>query len=329
MNFRGDYISTYFQERQHKLRQKIRRQKQIAVGAPAAMPLQPIPLDSKQKQAISEVRARVPQEKGSQIITPNRLSLFISLSLHLIMGLIATLYIVQVTQLDDDAVIAEIIKSKPPEPKRRVSPRKVKRIQRPKSTQIQPPQLRQVTTAVKIPTGDAGFTLPASDVSIPIRSALSNGSGIDAEGLERRLLTGRHRADIPSVIPKIEPNRSTSVIDKIEPLNIPPADFNADPVEPPTVKLNNVTQRPRRVHTVLPKYPDLARRAQKEGVVLLEASIGVDGIAKDISVVKGIGFGCDKAAIKALKASRFAPAKQGEQAVVVRIQIPYRFTLED
>ena len=50
---------------------------------------------------------------------------------------------------------------------------------------------------------------------------------------------------------------------------------------------------------------------------------------KEIKIIRGIGFGCDEAAIKALETSRFAPAKQAEKPVVVRIQIPYRFKLED
>ncbi len=110
---------------------------------------------------------------------------------------------------------------------------------------------------------------------------------------------------------------------------IPKENLSPDVIEPPTVALSDVTQPPRFLHQVAPKYPDVARRAQKEGIVLVEATIGVDRLAHDIKVIEGIGFGCDEVAVDALKASRFAPAKQGEKPVAVRIQIPYRFKLED
>ncbi|MCZ6679999.1 MAG: energy transducer TonB [Candidatus Poribacteria bacterium] len=294
--------------------------------------LKSVRLNAEQQGAISAVQARSHPEQGFQIVTPKRLSLLISLGLHLIMGLIATLYIVQLTSVDDDAVIVNLLDSKKlRDPKRRISSRKVKRVKRPQSSQVQPPRLQKpITTAVKIPTGDARYTLPASDTSVPILSTLSeDGAGIDAARLERRLLTGGRRAEIPSAIPKIQPYRSTSIIDKIESAPLPQEDFKPEPIEPLTVELSDVTQPPRFLHKVAPKYPDLARRAQKEGVVWLEASIGVDGLVKDTKVIQGVGFGCDEAAIRALKASRFSPAKQGEQAVIVRIQIPYRFKLED
>ena len=79
-----------------------------------------------------------------------------------------------------------------------------------------------------------------------------------------------------------------------------------------------------------PKYPSAARRAQKEGKVVLLATIDVDGKAKDIEVKEDdVGFGCARAAIEALEASRFSPAKRGEESVPIRISIPYQFKLED
>ena len=61
---------------------------------------------------------------------------------------------------------------------------------------------------------------------------------------------------------------------------------------------------------------------------MLEATIGVDGIARNIKVVKVVevsGLGCEAAAITALKASQFVPAKQGKAVVSQRLRIPYRF----
>ena len=79
-----------------------------------------------------------------------------------------------------------------------------------------------------------------------------------------------------------------------------------------------------------PEYPNEAKRAGKEGKVVLEATIDVDGKAKDIVVKEDtVGFGCARAAIQALKASHFIPAKRGEETVAQRITVPYTFKIED
>ena len=91
------------------------------------------------------------------------------------------------------------------------------------------------------------------------------------------------------------------------------------------------TQNARFSRKVEPRYPGAARAAHIQGRVLLEATIGVDGKARDIQVleVTGVnGLGCEEAAVQALKASQFVPAMQGKIAISQRIRIPYRFSLK-
>ena len=117
---------------------------------------------------------------------------------------------------------------------------------------------------------------------------------------------------------------------RIESLTSRVAELSADTTEAPTASLRReVIEPPKFIYKVVPKYPDLARRAKREGVVILEAEIGADGKARDIKVVQQLGYGCEEAAIAALKSSRFLPAKQGKNPVSVRIQIPYRFQFEE
>ena len=79
-----------------------------------------------------------------------------------------------------------------------------------------------------------------------------------------------------------------------------------------------------------PEYPKEAKRAGKEGMVVLEATIDVNGKAKDIKVKEDtVGFGCARAAIEALKASRFIPTKRGGKSISQRMTVPYVFKLED
>ena len=81
---------------------------------------------------------------------------------------------------------------------------------------------------------------------------------------------------------------------------------------------------------VEPKYPSEAKRAGKEGKVVLEATIDVDGKAKDVVIKEDtVGFGCARAAIVALEASLFTPAERGGDEIVrIRIAIPYQFKLK-
>ncbi len=84
---------------------------------------------------------------------------------------------------------------------------------------------------------------------------------------------------------------------------------------------------PRFRHRIVPRYPEAARRAQIQGVVILEARVDTDGSASDVQVVQGLGHGCDEAAVAALRASSFTPALRGEQPAAARIRIPYRFRM--
>ena len=104
------------------------------------------------------------------------------------------------------------------------------------------------------------------------------------------------------------------------------AEFSLD-----SARLMVSTQNARFSCKVEPRYPEAARAAHIQGRVLLEATIGVDGKARDIQVLEVIGvngLGCEEAAVQALKASQFMPAMQGEIAISQRIRIPYRFSLK-
>ncbi len=77
-------------------------------------------------------------------------------------------------------------------------------------------------------------------------------------------------------------------------------------------------------------YPPQARRSGVEGKVYLQFVIYKDGSIKDITVLKGIGFGCDEAAVKALsKSPLWNPGKQRGNPVNVRMALPIIFVLEN
>lgn len=79
---------------------------------------------------------------------------------------------------------------------------------------------------------------------------------------------------------------------------------------------------------VNPKYPDLARQAGIEGVVLLNVLVSEEGKVLSASVLQSdVTPAMEKAAIEAAKQFLFKPAKQRTVPVKARMAIPIRFKL--
>jgi TonB family protein len=85
---------------------------------------------------------------------------------------------------------------------------------------------------------------------------------------------------------------------------------------------------PKLLERVPPKYPDEAKKARIEGVVLLEATIGVDGAVKNTKVLRSEPAGLTEAAIEALKQWRYEPARNSAGRPVTAIMtVTFRFRL--
>ncbi|MEX2115950.1 MAG: energy transducer TonB [Bacteroidota bacterium] len=74
-------------------------------------------------------------------------------------------------------------------------------------------------------------------------------------------------------------------------------------------------------------YPEIARRAGIQGRVYVLAFVNDKGEVTKTEVIKGIGAGCDEAAMAAVRKARFIPGRQRGKPVKVRISIPIRFQL--
>lgn|GEM_PF-2891872 len=70
-------------------------------------------------------------------------------------------------------------------------------------------------------------------------------------------------------------------------------------------------------------YPEEARRENISGKVLVKVFINQDGSVGGTQLLKGLGYGCDEEAIKAIKESRFILLKKG----LYQINIPFVFEL--
>jgi TonB family protein len=107
--------------------------------------------------------------------------------------------------------------------------------------------------------------------------------------------------------------------------NLTPA-FTASAVSSPFRVGGGVTA-PKLLFKREPEYTEEARATRTMGTVLLKVVIDVDGIAKDIQVVKGVGLGLDEKAVEAAAAWRFKPGENGGGPVPVQAQIEINFRL--
>lgn len=75
-------------------------------------------------------------------------------------------------------------------------------------------------------------------------------------------------------------------------------------------------------------YPEIAKRAGVEGTVKVLVFIDEAGTVTDLKIIKGIGAGCDEAAIDAVKKAKFKPGIQGGKTVNVQVLIPLEFKIQ-
>jgi len=87
-----------------------------------------------------------------------------------------------------------------------------------------------------------------------------------------------------------------------------------DPVTPPVV-----------LSHVEPPFPPAERAAGTHGVVVLVVTVGKDGVVGTVEVLQSAGERLDRAAVKAVRAWTFAPARRGAVDVASRVRIPFRF----
>lgn len=76
-------------------------------------------------------------------------------------------------------------------------------------------------------------------------------------------------------------------------------------------------------------YPELARKAGLEGLVVVQVVVETDGRPTNPSVVRSPGAILDDAAVRAVMQLKFKPGMQRGKPVRVRFALPVRFRLSD
>ncbi len=76
-------------------------------------------------------------------------------------------------------------------------------------------------------------------------------------------------------------------------------------------------------------YPDMARKAGIEGRVIIQFIVNEQGQVENPRVIRGIGGGCDKEALRVVKQAEFEPGRQRGNPVRVQYSLPITFKLQN
>jgi protein TonB len=102
------------------------------------------------------------------------------------------------------------------------------------------------------------------------------------------------------------------------------------PSPPPTPKVHRVggvIREPKKLVHVAPIYPDIARNARIDGVVVMEALLDDSGEVDSVRILKSVPL-LDDAAVRAVKQWRYTPTELNGVPVPVLMTITVRFSLE-
>jgi len=75
-------------------------------------------------------------------------------------------------------------------------------------------------------------------------------------------------------------------------------------------------------------YPEIAKRAGVQGRVYIKAYVDEVGNVTKVELIRGIGAGCDEAAMEAVNSVMFKPGKQRGKPVKVQVTVPVLFKLQ-
>jgi len=146
---------------------------------------------------------------------------------------------------------------------------------------------------------------------------------------------------IPVPVPEASAPDNTTVMDQSElgsaigsgpasnaKIDLPQTQESGPINQPGSVAI--VDQLPEAVRIVEPSYPDLARQAQVEGLVMVYALVGKDGRVREVKLDPRLHVPLlDETALEAVRHWVFTPAIDHNRPVEVWVNIPIHFTLRE
>jgi protein TonB len=98
------------------------------------------------------------------------------------------------------------------------------------------------------------------------------------------------------------------------------------PPPPQAVRVGGQIKEPKKLKNVAPEYPDIAKQARVQGVVILECTISPQGKVTNVTVLRGIPL-LDAAAIEAVKQWVYTPTLLNGVPVPVIMTVTVNFKL--
>ena len=95
----------------------------------------------------------------------------------------------------------------------------------------------------------------------------------------------------------------------------------------PAAKVGNGVAAPVMVNKHEPEYSVDALSAKLQGAVILSITVGADGMAHDLKLIKSLGFGLDEKAAEAVSQWQFKPGTRGGVLVPVTATVEVNFRL--
>lgn len=147
----------------------------------------------------------------------------------------------------------------------------------------------------------------------------------------------------PTVVPDAAPQHDDTVrlTDVLPVPDAPPSNGGGNPNPGPpgngpavadpaagVLVVGGDVKKPVAIYQPQPQYPEIARRARVQGVVIVEAIIDKNGNVTDVQLRKGLPYGLSEAALKAVSQWKFKPATLGDQPVAVFYSLTVRFALQ-
>ncbi len=135
----------------------------------------------------------------------------------------------------------------------------------------------------------------------------------------------------PETFDRVDSRENTPDIIAGDPRGIPEATPEPPPPPPPApraepVRVGGDVRPPVRTKNVAPIYPSIAQSARVQGVVIIEATIGLDGRVQDAKILRSVPL-LDAAALEAVRQWEYTPTTLNGNPVPVVMTVTVQFAL--
>ncbi len=130
-------------------------------------------------------------------------------------------------------------------------------------------------------------------------------------------------------VPIVEPSPDPEALDTVEMPDLidilTPEPVWDDGADTPFVA---TSEKPRLIQGARADYPEMARLAGVQGLVMVKVLVGIDGRVEQVDILKGVHPLIDRPALAAARQLVFQPGTQRTVPVPCWVAVPFRFSLD-